>query len=153
MPSTPVYGLRTPEVTSANDVPADLAVLAQGVEGALNGVVDAAGWVDCAIASGFEAVSPGLKVRRRCGIVVISGFIRWTGGSLTCRTVATVPAGYRPSSVSTTPLPASVSSNKTTVATPFLSSSGDLSFSTVGYIVAEPSGGTPVFPISGTWFL
>lgn len=36
MPTTPIYGLRTPELTDANDVPADMALLAQGTENALS---------------------------------------------------------------------------------------------------------------------
>lgn len=38
MPTTPIYGLRTPELPDANNVPADMAVLAQGVENALGRV-------------------------------------------------------------------------------------------------------------------
>lgn len=36
MPTTPIYGLRTPELADANNVPADMALLAQGTENALS---------------------------------------------------------------------------------------------------------------------
>ena len=146
MPTTATYGWTTPASSAANDVPTDLASLANQIEASINTLHEDVAWTTLPLLNGFTVVSGyPLQIRRIGKIVELRGMVTIPASGQS-NAICNIPVAYRPSGNRW--LQAAVaSSNKAVVMPTHDTAVGTISLAT-SYWTAPPAG---VVSITGTW--